>query len=691
MNFNLQRLMLLLALFAMSATTSPAVAAEHARTEHAQLTLIADSLTPRAGSTLDLGLQIELDRGWHIYWLNPGETGYPPRLNWEHPSGIEIDAPRFPPPVERTLAGMRSNVIEGAPVLLSRMHLSPKLAPGAALPITLAVDLLACSESQCVPGSATLSLNLAVGDGSAGKGKSRLDQARSALPAGPPVRMTYTVDDRRLTLRFADADGGAFDHLFFQAPALNPIDRVSDQAASGLSYPLGDDEAAPFVQLRGVLTQRHPDGSLSATTFVAERADSDPQVARAAPSWDMTSFVIALLGALAGGLLLNLMPCVFPILSLKAMALMRSGGDRMEARHEALGYAAGAVSTIVALGIILLTARAMGTQLGWAFQLQNAHVVALLLLLVVVIALNLTGLFELPQPNLNLGASGGFMGGLSTGALAAFIATPCTGPFMAGALGAALMMPVPAALAVFVGLGVGLSLPFVAIGFIDPVRQHMPRPGPWMVTLRHLLSLPMFATALWLIWVLGQEAGISAMTLSLGLCIILSLALWWYGRLQATGKRAWVPVAVAAATVVMTFYAPASAARHAIDAPLGGQQAYSAKALQSLRAGHQPTFLYLTADWCLTCKVNEATTLKNQAVLAAFKSHHVTVMVGDWTHGEPAVTQLLVKYRRAGVPLYIYFPASGQPVILPQVLTPALVLSRIGMRAVPHSDWCHLL
>ncbi len=389
------------------------------------------------------------------------------------------------------------------------------------------------------------------------------------------------------------------------------------------------------------------------------------------------TLVLALAGAVAGGLILNLMPCVFPILSLKALALARSGGDEAEARREAIGYALGAVLTLTALGGALLALRAGGVSAGWAFQLQNPRVVALLLVLCVGIGLNLAGLFELPTIGGGLAAGGGgLLGSAATGALAAFVATPCTGPFMAGALGAALLLPAPAALTVFAGLGVGLALPFLAIGFIPRVRALMPRPGPWMQTLRRILSLPMFATALGLAWVLGRQAGVGAMTLGLGGALLLGLGLWWLGAHQARGKTGWLPFAPLIAAVALALVpapTPAGTATAGVSGPLGAQP-YTAARLAALRAAGRPVFVYLTADWCLSCKVNEATSLSSSAVARAFSAAHVAVLEGDWTRGDPEVTRLLTARKRAGVPLYIYYPAGGAPHELPQVLTPDMLI-----------------
>lgn len=369
------------------------------------------------------------------------------------------------------------------------------------------------------------------------------------------------------------------------------------------------------------------------------------------------------------------MPCVFPILSLKALSLARAGVEEREAKREALAYSTGVIVTCLALGGALLALRAGGATAGWAFQLQDPRIVGLLLLLVTAIALNLAGLFELATIGAGsaLAAGGGTRGAFWTGALAAFIATPCTGPFMAAALGAALVLPAPAALAIFAGLGLGLALPFLAIGFVPALRRLMPKPGAWMGTLRRILSVPMFLTALGLAWILGRQAGVGGMTLALGAALLLGLALWWIGVRQTKGRSILLalPVAAIAAGLVLTL-SPAAAAPEAGGALKA--QPFSEAALQAARASRRPVFVYFTADWCLTCKVNEKAAIERREVADAFARKQIAVLVGDWTNGDPAIGRFIEAQGRSGVPLYLYYqPGAAAPEVLPQVLSPAML------------------
>jgi thiol:disulfide interchange protein len=333
------------------------------------------------------------------------------------------------------------------------------------------------------------------------------------------------------------------------------------------------------------------------------------------------------------------------------------------------------------LGGALLVLRAGGAAFGWAFQLQDPRVIVSLLLLVTAIALNLAGLFEIPAltGGGKLAARGGMTGAFWTGALAAFVATPCTGPFMGAALGAALVLPPAAAMTVFAGLGIGLALPFLLLGFVPALRRRLPKPGAWLASFRRLLSLPMFLTALGLAWILGRQAGVDGMALGLAAAMVVALALWWVGQRQGRGKL-WVPLApaalagIAAVLLVPTATTPAVArAQSALPS-----EPFSEARLAALQAEGRPVFVYFTADWCLTCKVNEKAALERSDVIDAFADREVAVLVGDWTRGDPAIGRFLEKHGRSGVPLYLYYAPAKAPQVLPQVLTPGRLTSLVA-------------
>lgn len=661
-----------------SIAAPPAWAASVATTTHFSASLVAESRAPAAGSTVAVAVAIRLAPGWHTYWQNPGESGLPPALQWRLPAAVTHGQVRYPVPTELVEQGIASNVYLGHVTLLTHLHLARRLAAGTALPVGATLKLLVCSEGLCVPESTTVNTHLSVGNGAADPAVASLfSAARAALPRilDTPVHYTVKGDSIALALPARLGRNLASARVFVQDQGVMPAAEHVETRPDALVVSLPHAGLHKNGRLHGVLRIVDNEGRVTGIAFTA----MPPQTR----TLD-TRFWIALGAAILGGLLLNLMPCVFPILSLKALTLARAAGDATEARLEALGYTFGAVAMLVALGGIILAARQAGHAVGWAFQLQNTHIVALLLLLVTAIATNLAGLFELPSIAFSLPHGKGVGGGIATGALAAFIATPCTGPFMAGALGAALVLPTAAALAVFAGLGLGLALPFLCLGFVAPLRRLMPRPGPWMQTLRRLLSLPMFATAVGLVWIVGRQAGVSAMAVSLSASLLLGVALWWYGLRQAARRPVYPALVPAACAVLVALAAlPSPAAATAAGSDLLHGKPYTAARLAALRARHRPVFVYLTADWCLTCKVNEATSLSAPSVANAFHKAHVAVLRGDWTRRNPQVTALLVARGRAGVPLYLWYPARGPVRELPQVLTPSMLVNLAAAPASP--------
>jgi thiol:disulfide interchange protein len=389
----------------------------------------------------------------------------------------------------------------------------------------------------------------------------------------------------------------------------------------------------------------------------------------------------AVLGAILGGSLLNLMPCVFPILALKALHISRAGGEAREARSDALAYTAGAMVGTGALGALLLAIRAAGSEVGWAFQLQDPRTIMLLLLLAVAITANLLGLFELPV----LGGKAQPAGSFGTGALAAFVATPCAGPFLGAALGTALLLPAAGAVMVFAALGLGLAVPFVAVAFIPALRKRLPKPGAWMQRLQRFLAIPMAASAAAALWLLYRQGGSQALLIGCAGIAAILILLTGYRAAQRAGRRAGAALALAAvlAFVALSRALPQPSVVEA-RAPAGAEQWSEARVASYVRQ-NKPVFVYFTADWCLTCKVNEATAIDRDEVRAAFRKAGVEVLAGDWTNGDPAITRFLETQGRAGVPLYLWYSPGERVEQLPQVLTPAMLISRArsAQRQVP--------
>lgn len=673
---------LLLALRLLAAILLLAPAAVQAAPNHIAATLIAETPTPAPGSRIMLAFAMKPAPDWHGYWVNPGDAGLPTRVKWDAPKGLVFGQLEYPVPQPLLIAGLMNYVYETDYAQLVTLDIPKGLAPGTRLPISVTLDWLACNPQTCVPETGTLKTELTVGDGAVAPAMAaEFDRWRAALPRplGSPAHFQVANGRFRLEVPLPAAAAAA-DKPYFFAATDGVIDYAAPQTVAREGDRLVIETAAKGTapaKVDGVVRLGPATGLvLTAAPGVVAAAKGDTDSATTAGG-AATGFLAALGGAILGGLLLNIMPCVFPILSLKALSLARSGTSAGHARSEALAYTAGVVLVCLSLGGIILLLRAAGGVAGWAFQLQDARVIAGLMLLVLAIGLNLAGLFELPVISAGSGLAGkeGPAGAFWTGALAAFVATPCAGPFLGVALGAALLLPAAAAMAVFGGLGLGLALPFLLLGFVPALRARLPRPGAWMDTMRHILAVPMLVTALGLAWVLGRQTGVNGMAIGLAATLVLALGLWWVGRRQNGFRNgAWWPVvpalaAAAALVAVVPRSAPVQAATVA-----GSDVPFSEARLADLRAQHRPVFLYFTADWCLTCKVNEKAAIERSEVTQAFAAKKMAVMVGDWTRGDPAISRFLAAHGRSGVPFYLFYPADGSaPRELPQVLTPGML------------------
>jgi thiol:disulfide interchange protein len=647
--------------------------------------LVPESSVVVPGQTVTLALTMRPAQGWHGYWKNPGDSGIETQIAWNLPAGLTAGPIQYPVPERLIIAGLMNYVYEGDYAQLIDVKVPAGVAPGTKLPIRARVDYLACTKEVCVPETANVAVDLAASSTpGAQTNRAMFDGFRQALPkplgsearfervgnrfrAAIPVPAALELRDPYLFLLTDGALSYAAAQTFSRAGDTLIVETEASSNAAGLKT------------VEGVLKLSDGNGlSLKAVPGAVPAAGTPVELQGEQPGIGASAVLAALLGAVVGGLLLNIMPCVFPILSLKALSLAKAGGDEGAAKREALAYTGGAVLICLGLGAALLGLRASGAAAGWAFQLQDPRVIVVLLLLVTAIALNLAGLFELPAltGGGRLAGRGGTSGAFWTGALAAFVATPCTGPFMGAALGAALVLPAPVALAIFAGLGFGLALPFLALGFVPALRRRLPKPGAWMERLRRLLSVPMFLTALALAWILGRQAGVDGMALGLAAALVLALALWWVGR-----RGSWVPLAPAAlAAVAAMVMVPAAATEPALAKAQGvlKSEPFTEARLAALQQEKRPVFVYFTADWCVTCKVNEKGALERAQVAEAFADKQVAVLVGDWTRGDAAIGRFLEKHGRSGVPLYLYY-RPGKPVeILPQVLTPSRLVSMVS-------------
>jgi DsbC/DsbD-like thiol-disulfide interchange protein/cytochrome c biogenesis protein CcdA len=635
---------------------------------HLAMSLVAESATPAAGGTVTLAIATRPEAGWHGYWQTTGDAGFPADFTWTLPKGVTADAPAYPLPGRLIVAGLMNYVFEKPYALLVTLHVPAGLAAGTKLPVRGHASYLVCSASVCVPETADLATDLIIGDGAvSAENRARFDAWRRAIPRPLDAGGTFEAKDGALRIAVPYPAGAPLSDAYFYPITAGLVDYAAPQTITRD----GD---------RVVIATKAGKGGSGALTGVLAigggqglRVTANPGVvagtAPAAPAQGvLIATLIAFAGAMLGGLILNVMPCVFPILSLKALSLARGHLDERSARAEALAYTAGVVAVCVALGGAILALRAGGSAVGWAFQLQDPRAIVVLLLLTVALSLNLGGLFEIPTPQF-VNKAGGAGGAFATGALAAFIATPCTGPFMGAALGAALVLPWAAALAVFAGLGLGLALPFLALGFVPALRKVLPKPGNWMVTFRHVLSVPMWLTAIALAWVLGRQAGVDGLTAALIAALAVGILLWWGGARQAKGKAFGAAALIGIVAVAVVASVSITRAPAAVASASG--EPFTEARLAALRAQKRPVFAYFTADWCLTCKVNEKAAIETDTTRAAFKRKNVAVLVGDWTDGDAKLGRFIEAHNRAGVPLYLYYaPGAAEPQVLPQVLTP---------------------
>jgi thiol:disulfide interchange protein/DsbC/DsbD-like thiol-disulfide interchange protein len=644
--------------------------------------LLAETQAPAPGQTFTIAIRMRPDEGWHGYWLNPGEAGIADRFEWDLPDGVTIGELRYPVPERLMISGIMNYIYHGEYALLADVMLDDEIAPGTALPFRAQGQWLACTDEICVPEGGSLAIDLVAGSGPASD-IAAFDEYRSYLPRPLGNEATFEVVGETLRLAIPFPENAAVSAPYFFSQTDRVLDYSAEQRISRNGDTLvvevpADSDAGAARRIEGLLKIGEHDGLILAAVPGDVPAAGVPisgePVNSSAMAADIGTILFALGGAILGGLLLNIMPCVFPILSLKALSLAKAGGDERAVRRDALAYTAGVVIVCLGLGAVLLGLRASGVAAGWAFQLQDPRMILFLLLLVTAVALNLAGLFELPSISGGgrFADKDGATGSFFTGALAAFVATPCTGPFMGAALGAALVVPTIVAMVIFAGLGFGLALPFLILAYVPALRARLPKPGPWMEQFRHLMSVPMFLTALALGWVLGRQTGVNGMTLGIAAALGIALMLWWAGNRQVAGKRAWLPIIPAlVVTLAALAIVPTSSPAQAGQSEGGALNAetFSEARLEELRAEGQPVFVYFTADWCITCKANEAGALNRAAVADHFEAQNIAVLVGDWTQGDPVIGRFLESHGRSGVPLYLYYAPGEEPETLPQILT----------------------
>ncbi len=633
---------------------------------------------------------------WHGYWSNPGDAGLGMELEWDLPEGWTAGEPLYPLPTRLVIGGLMNHVYEGDYAVLVPIAVPDGADRGSFGTIGVTAQYLACTDTICVPQQARLTLDTPTAsadprfDGWRADIVPRLDSAAqfeftaTRLRIGIPLPAATALGEPHLFLGTAELGEGdrplyTGTQTFIREGNLLvvelPIERIAVPDTVELAVEPRPDTVTGILDFgdgRGVrFTAGAGDVPLEGVEPI-RGGGAEPVL------WQL------LLAALAGGILLNIMPCVFPILSLKALALAKAGGEERAARRDALAYTAGVVLACAALGGLILVLRSAGEQVGWAFQLQEPVVVVGLFLLALAITANFLGLFEIPGVAVAGGApSRG--GSFSTGLLAAFVATPCTGPFMAVALGAALVIAPLHGVLVFVALGLGLALPFLLVGFVPALRRRLPKPGTWMETFRRWMALPMGLTALALGWLVWRIGGWDYLALVGVLGLLATAGLYLLGLFQRRDRGGQWPIlaALLASLGLGIALLPRPQAQAASAESLLEPIAYSETALAEARATGRPVFIWFTADWCVTCKVNEGVAIEREVTRDAFADAGVIAMRADWTQRDEEISRMLTRQGAAGVPLYLWYPPGGEAEQLPQVLTPDLLVRKAQQSARP--------
>jgi len=663
----------------------------HVKTE---LVAATDAVVP--GQPLTLGLRLDHADGWHTYWQVPGDSGLPTRIEWRLPPGLSAGAIEWPHPMRLPVGPLMNFGYEGQTLLLTTVKVPADLKAGSTVEIKGTAEWLECKD-VCIPGSSDISLSLPVKATAGPSASAPLFAASRALVpqviAGLSARAT--LDGNRLQMALTTPPGRSVERVEFfpmQEARIEPAAAQVLQAAGGatsLVLTAASPVDAGAGPLKGVIVANGGParGGWAAVVEAPVVVGSLAATATAAaPAASSMSLLAALVAALLGGLILNLMPCVFPVLSLKLIGLAEHRHGSTPLAAHGFAFAAGVVLSFVALAALLIGLQQAGSALGWGFQLQTPWVVAALTVLFFVIGLNLLGVFEFTFGSgiANTRAAdrlvdhADWRGSFGTGVLAVIVASPCTAPFMSAALGYAITQPAAIALLVFAALGVGMALPYLLLTLFPKLLDRLPRPGRWMELFKQFMAFPMFATCVWLLWVLAQQVDAGGIALTLGVLVAASFALWSFGLSQRGAQRfRWV--ALAGAIVAALTFAPiaSSGLAGAASASHGEWIDYSPEKLAQLRAEGKPVFVDFTAAWCVTCQVNKRVALNADDVQDRFKAVGVIRMRADWTNRNARITQALAEFGRNGVPLYVLYDRAGQPTVLPELLTEGIVLAAL--------------
>jgi len=668
----------------------PAYAADRsgASTQQAELDLITQFVRVSPGQELYLGIRVALEEDWHIYWKNPGDTGLPTHVDWVLPSTFVVGPMLWPTPSRFKLENFVNFGYGRTVIFPFQLKVAEHALPGQH-PFSAKVSWLVCKD-LCIPGEAELFMDLQVGDLAISTADaSDIERALKEMPREAPEDwFDVTVSQEgQWSLDLSRLESTVISAEFFPAKSNVIVYQAPQTLVS----------AASGMHLRGRLS---PDYTSSKTSFEGVLAVTDKAsgkilsydlrrtpkefLALQSPIYSLgtqsiSSLWLAICFALMGGMILNLMPCVLPVVAVKLIELIEQEERSVSARYrDTVLFSCGVVLTFCLIGGALLVMRSAGEQVGWGFQLQAPEMVLGLIVLFFVLALNMSGLFEIGTSLQRVGGIKGSFGrwsSLLSGALVTIIATPCTAPFMGAAMGFSIAQGAAPSMLTFLALGIGMATPYVIISLRPGLAAWLPKPGVWMNTLKNLLSVPLYLTVIWLIWVLGQQTTIHNVSKVLVVLVFIGLSVWAIGKLQYRRISRIGPWKALIATSLLVSLAGLINVVTALDQKINREvlqtdwKSWSSAGVASAREEGRAVFVDYTAAWCITCQVNKALVLDDQEVVSAFKKNKVITFRADWTSRDAAITASLTSFGRSGVPVYVFYPENqGTPVILSEML-----------------------
>lgn len=637
------------------------------------------------GTEFEIGLLLRHDSKWHTYWKSTGDTGLPTRIQWSLPQGWHASEILWPTP-DVFKIGDLVNYGYGDEVLLPvRISVPASAKVGSVQDIKAEVSWLMCAD-QCVPGKASLTLAVQVADkdGGATKACTLFEASHTAMPS-PLSDASGVFDPKTHAVRVTFKSTEPFHHFYVFAEgddsvvygAPQSVSRSADKISVTLQ---GTDELKAGSQFSGVFAAdggpRKGGWAGSFSVPLESGTVAAPTVSDDTPQTGLSSW-LAVAMAFIGGLILNVMPCVFPVLSLKILSLVQDRQHINLPLHSVV-FTLGVLLTMLVLAGVLIAVKSAGISVGWGFQLQSPIFVASLAVIFAAISVNLLGWFEFSGVRVSGGSySNSLLNCFATGVLAVVAASPCTAPFMGAALGYALTASIRESIFVFLALGLGMSLPWLVLSLFPVLTAWMPKPGAWMNVFRKLMAIPMLLTMIWLLWVLSLQVSFTALVLYIAAVISLCVCLFLYGKLQFSLLTAKLPIVLSAACAVLLFAAASSPLFRQPDAAVQAADAWSPQAVENALKAGKPVFVDFTASWCVTCQANKIAVLDREDIREAFKQHGVVFLVADWTNQNPDITQALESFGRSGVPLYILYSPEGKTTVLPELLTKNIVIEAL--------------